>query len=86
MIIETQSDSDQDDLEEIVQDPEGDVWEDKLIVDQATTLGCLSSMHSLLIDGISEITQMLSVARCALTQLKWSDDIHRSTIFQALTK
>ena len=41
LIIETQSDSDQDDLEEIVHDPEGDIWKDKLVVDQTTTLGCL---------------------------------------------
>jgi len=44
LIIETQSDSDQDDLDEIVHhDPEG--GEDDFDVDQAATLGCVLSMH-----------------------------------------
>ena len=51
LIIETQPNSDQDDLEDIVLDPEGDVWEDEL-VDQATTLECLLSMHPLSIDDV----------------------------------
>jgi len=33
LIIETQSDSDQDDLDEIVHNPEGDAWEDDFDVD-----------------------------------------------------
>ena len=42
LIIETQSEGNKDDLEKIVHDLEGDVWEDEL-VDQATTLRCLLS-------------------------------------------
>ena len=86
LIIETQSDSDQDDLEEIVHDPEGDIWKDKLVVDQTTTLGCLSSMHQPSIDYAGEYTCRFSVGRCALAQPKKSDDSRRSTIFQTLTK
>ena len=33
LIIETQSDSDRDDLKEIVYDPEVDIWKDELVVD-----------------------------------------------------
>ena len=66
MIIETQSDNDHDDLEEIVYDPKGDIWKDKLVVDQATTLGCLLSMHRPSIDDVDMITRRLSVVRCAL--------------------
>jgi len=29
----------------IVHDFEGDAWDDELVVDQATTLGCFLSMH-----------------------------------------
>ena len=34
LIIETQLDSYQDHLEEVAYDPEGDVWEDELVVNQ----------------------------------------------------
>jgi len=73
LIIEIQSDSDQDDLEKIVHDPDGDVWEDEL-VDPTTTLGCLSSTHPPLIDDVDGITRRLSVVRCALAQPKENDD------------
>ena len=66
LIIETQSNNDQDDLEEIVHDPEGDVWKDELIVDQVITLGCLSRMYPPSIDDVNGITRRLSVVRCAL--------------------
>jgi len=52
LIFETHSNNDQDGLEEIVHDSEGDVLDDELVVDQATTLGCLSSMHSPSIDDV----------------------------------
>jgi len=65
LIIETQPDS-QDDLEEIDHDPEGDVCDDELVVDHATTLECLSSLHPLLIDDVDEIIRLFSVVRCAL--------------------
>jgi len=74
LIIETQSNSDQDDLEVIVHDPEGDIWNDELVVDHVTTLGCLLSMHSLSIDDVDGITCQLSVARCTFAQPKESDD------------
>ena len=45
-----------------------------LIVDQATTLGCLLSIHSSSIDDVDRITNRLSVVRCALAQPKESDD------------
>ena len=86
LIIETQSDTDQENLEEIVHDSEGDVWRDELIVDQAITLGCLSSLHLPSIDDADGITRRLRVVRCALTQLKESDNWHRFIIFQTLTK
>jgi len=66
LIIETQLDSDHDDLEEIVYDPEGDTWEDNFDVDQAATLGCLLSMHPSPIDDVEGVTCRLSVVRCAL--------------------
>jgi len=74
LIIETQSYGDQDDLEETVCDSEGDVWENELVVDHATNLGCLLSMRPLSIDDVDGITCQLSVVRCALTQSKKSDD------------
>jgi len=86
LIIETQSDNYYDDLEESGHDPEGDVWEDELVVDQATTLVYLSSMHPPSIDNVNEITCRLSVVWCTLAQPKKSDDWRRSTIFQTLTK
>jgi len=86
LIIETQSDSDQDDLDEIVHDPEGDVWEDDFDIDQATTLGCILSMHSPLVDDADEIARHLNVARCALAKPKENDDWHRTLIFQTRTK
>ena len=73
MIIETQSDNDYDDLEESGHDPEGDVWEDELVVDQATTLGHLLSIRSPSIDDINGITHRLSAMRYALAQPKESD-------------
>ena len=53
--IKTQSDNDQDDSEEIVHELEGKVWEDELVTVQATTLGCLPSMHPSIndVDGIT---------------------------------
>ena len=74
LIIETQSDSDHDGLDEIVHDPEGDAWEDDLNVVQAAILSCVLSMHSLLVDDVDKITHHLSVVRCALTQPKENDD------------
>ena len=65
LIIETQSDSDQNDLEEIVHDPEGDTLEDEFDVDHATTLGYLLSIHPPLIDNIDRATRCISVVRCA---------------------
>ena len=56
LIIETQWDNARDELEEIVHDPEGNVWEDELVVDQATNLGYFSSLHPPLIDEVNEIT------------------------------
>jgi len=55
LIIKTQSDSDQDDLDAIVHDPEGDVWEDDFDVDQAATLGCVLSMHSASVDDVDKL-------------------------------
>jgi len=74
LIIETQSDSDQDDLEEIVHDPEGDGWEHNFDVDLTATLGCVLSMHPPLIDNADRVTGRLSVVRCTLAQLKENDD------------
>jgi len=85
LIIETQSDSDQDDLDEIVHDLEGDVWED-FDVDQAATLGCVLSMHSPSVDDVDKITCHLNVVRCALAKSKENDDWRRTSIFQTLTK
>jgi len=85
LIIKTQSVNDPDDLEEIVYDPEGDVWDDKLVADHATTLGYLASMRPPSID-VDGITCQLSVVRCTLAQPKDSHDRHRSTIFRTLTK
>ena len=56
MIIETQSDIDQNDLEEIVYDPEGDTWEDNFDVDQTATLGRVLSMHPPSIDDADRVT------------------------------
>ena len=67
-------DSDHDDLEEIVYDPEGDVWDDEPVVDQATTLKCFLSMHPPSIDDVDGITRRLSVVKCTLAQPKESDD------------
>jgi len=86
LIIETQSDSDQDDLEEIIHNHEGDTWENDFDVDQAATLGCLLRMHPSLIDNVDGVTCRLSVVRCALTQPKESDDWRKSSNFQTLTK
>ena len=60
-LIFAQSDIDQDELEEIVHYLEGDAWVDKLVVDQATTLGCLLSVHPSSIDNVNGITHRLSV-------------------------
>ena len=86
MIIETQPYSDQDDLEEIVHEPERDVWEDELVVDQAITLGCLLSMQLHSIDDFDRITRRLSIVRCALAQPKESDDWRRSQYFKLSLK
>ena len=69
----TQSDSGHDDLEEIVHDPEGEIWKDELIVDQATTLGCLLSMHPPSINDVDGIACRLSVvgARFSSIQGDW---------------
>ena len=82
LIIETQSDSDQDDLNEIVHDPERDVWEDNFDVDQAATLGCVLSMHSPSVDDVDKITRHLNVVRCTLAKPKENDDWRRTLIFQ----
>jgi len=86
LIIETHSDGDQDNLEEIVHDPERDTWEDDFDVDQAGTLGCVLSMHPDSIDDADGVTRRLSVVRCALTQPKGNDNWRRSSIFQTFTK
>ena len=65
LIIESHPDGDQDDLDEILHDPEGDAWEDDFNVDQAATLGCALSMHPSSIDDVDKITRHLSVVRCA---------------------
>jgi len=70
LTIETQSDSDQDDLDEIFHDPEGDVWEEDFDVDQAATLGCVLSMHSPSVNDVDKIIRHLNVVRCALANLK----------------
>jgi len=70
LIIETQSDSDQDDLEEEVHDPEGDTWED-FDVDQAATLGCLLSMHPSSIDDIDDPPSKCSEMCFNSTYEKW---------------
>ena len=77
LIIEIQSDSDLDDLEEIVHDPEGDAWEDNFDVDQTATLGPVLSMHPPSIDDADRVTRRLSVVRCTLVQLKKNDDWHK---------
>jgi len=69
-IIETHSDDDQDDLEEIVHDPKGDTWEDGFDVDLAVTLGCVLSMHSHLIDDVGGVTRHLSVVSAPWLNLK----------------
>jgi len=51
-------------LEEIVHDPKGDIWDDELIVDQATTLRYFLSMHPPSIDDVNGITHRLSVLKC----------------------
>jgi len=74
LIIETQLDSNQDDLEEIVHDPKGDAWEDNFDVNQTATLGCVLCMHPPSIDDADRVTRRLSVVRCALTQPKKNDN------------
>jgi len=86
LIIETHSDSDQDDLDEIVHDPARDAWEDDLDVDQVTSLDCVLSMHSPSVDYVDKITCHLNVVRCALAKPKENDDWRRTSIFQTLTK
>jgi len=80
-IIETQSDGDQDDLEEIIHDPEEDTWEDDFDVDHVAILGCLLSMYPPSIDDTDRVNPPLSVIRCALTQPKDDDDWRKSSIF-----
>jgi len=58
----------------MIHDPEGDVWKDDFDIDQAATLGCVLSMHSLLVDNVDEITYHLNVMRCALSKPKENDD------------
>ena len=86
LIIETQSDGDQDDLDKIVHDPKGDTWEDDFDIDQVTTLGCVLSMTLPSTDDVDRITHHLNVVRCTLAQPKENDDWHRTLIFQTLTK
>ena len=74
LIIETQSGGDHDDLEKIIPDIKRDVWEDKLVVDQVASLGCLLSIHSPSIDEVNGIIRRLSVVRRTLAKLKESDD------------
>ena len=74
LIIETQPESDQDDLKEIAHDPERDVWDDKHVVDQATSFRCLSGVQATSIDDGDGITHWFSVMRCTLAQPKESDD------------
>jgi len=74
LIIETQLGGDHDDLEKIIPDIERDVWEDKLVVDQVASLGCLLSIHSPSIDEVNGIIRRLSVVRRTLAKLKESDD------------
>jgi len=73
LIIETQADSDQDDLDEIIYELE-DVWEDDFNVDQTITLGYVLSMHSPSFNDVGKITRHLNVARCALAKPKENDD------------
>jgi len=73
LIIETQSDSDHDDLDESIHDPE-DVWEDDFDVDQVVTLGCVLRTHSPSVDDVDKITRHLNVVRYALTKPKENDD------------
>ena len=47
-------------------------------------MGYVLSMHSPSIDDVDRIN--LNVVRCALAQPKESDDWHRTSIFQTLTK
>ena len=79
LFIKAQLKSDQDDLEEIIHDPEEDVWEDEFATD--TTLGCLWRKHPPAIDDVDGITCHLSVVRYPLTQPKESKDWRRSSIF-----
>ena len=39
LIIESHLDGDQDNVDEIVREPEGDAWEDDFDIDQVATLG-----------------------------------------------
>ena len=86
LIIETQSEGDRDDLEEIIHDPEGDTWEGDFDVDQTAFLGCLMSMHPHSIVDVDRITYSLSVMRCTLARPKENDDWRRSLIFQTPLK
>ena len=69
----------------IIHDAEGDTWKDEFDVDQAVTLGCLLSMHSLPIDDVDGVTRRLSVVRCVLAQPKKNND-WRDLQFFKLTK
>ena len=86
MIIEAQLDGNQDDLDEIVHDPEVDAWEDDFDINQATTLGCVLDITPPSTDNVDRLTRHLSVVRCALAQSKENDDWRRTLIFQILTK
>jgi len=55
--LDVSSDNSQDDLEEVIHDPEGDVWEDEFAAN--TTLGCLQSKHTPVIDDVDRITTIL---------------------------
>ena len=71
-------------LEEIVHDPEGDVWEDELVIDQITTLGCFLSMHPPSIDDVDRMTRWLTIVRFSLSPRR--DDWRWTTIFKTLNK
>ena len=86
LIVEAQSNGDQDDLDEIVHNPEGDAWEDDFDIEQAITFGCILDMTPPSTVNVDMITRHLSVVRCALAQPKENDDWCRSSIFQTLTK
>ena len=85
LIIETQSNNYQDDLDEIVHNPKRDAWED-FDVDRTASLGCVLSMRPPSIDDVDKIIRHLNVVRCALAQPKESDDWRRTLIFQTLQK